>query len=437
MMWMAIRKPLSGLLFLLAVRLLVPDICRAVVVDTSLNTLLTAILAIGVIIGVFRKKISRKEFKQPLCRFIVGYTFVTFLIMLIPNSVPFNVQLSAFVQFFVCQLLPALLMMVIIQSQHDLNKVLKVLIVCTTICVGYGVVCMLFRIPFGYNAAFIQMFGQGAAVDAVGQSFEHSMGGIAGRILGTCVGRTYAFGMIAPVLFTMVWCIRAKTEDKRLNWLIALCAVAVLFTTRRSPIITASIFVLIIMIHHRAIFRMKYVAGAVLLLITVFVVVSLLPEYMNFKHVLQASLYFWDERMSDINGVGGSSVSFRLYQLKYTLKQITDTPLIGNGWGSCYYKSRHPSMIGWESIVFTTLMQGGIYGAVTTLMLYFNMYKYSIQHAKTKVYESAFILSSVTLCLFTDTIYTFFIFCGCILLNKINRFKQSKLCLYNENSLRH
>lgn len=420
MAWWSFRKPLNGLCLLLAIRLLVPDICRAIVMDLSLNTMLTIILATGVLWRLLNGRVSHREFKQPLFRFIIAYTVISFIIMLIPNSVPFMVQLTSYIQFFVCQILPALLMMILITTHKDLMRVLKVMFYSISICMGYGIISILLGIPFLYNTMFIDMFGTTQSVENFSESINSVMGGIQGRIVGTCVGRSYAFGMIAPVVFAMVWCIWGKTGIKRLKWLTLLCAIATLFTVRRSPIIAAMIFMLFLFLRKAHNEKIKMVAYALIGLVAVYGIIVLFPYFSNFQNIIESSLFFWDEGVSTQNGISGSSVSFRSYQLQYTLRQIADSPLIGNGLGSCFYKGLHPTMIGWESIVFTTLMQGGIYGAIMTILLYYHMYRYSIQRSQDTVYELAFILSAITLCVFTDTIYPFFIFCGCILMNKLN-----------------
>ena len=123
--------------------------------------------------------------------------------------------------------------------------------------------------------------------------------------------------------------------------------------------------------------------------------------------------------MANENNVSGSSVRLRLYQLNYTVSNISYSPLFGNGWGAQYVKY-HPGMFGWESIIFTSLFQSGYLGIIALTYLFVSFYKYSVENAKNRGIALAFILSSAIFCISTDTIYPFFIYLGCVILHKMN-----------------
>ena len=147
--------------------------------------------------------------------------------------------------------------------------------------------------------------------------------------------------------------------------------------------------------------------------------VYVFPQLSTFRHILESSMFFWDDSVSAKNEVTGSSVSYRVYQLKRTMELISDTPIFGNGWGSCYYRALHSDMNGWESIVFTTLMQFGYFGFLIWMHMFYRFYRYSLK-SKLRVISLAFMVASLAFCILYDTIYPFYIFFGAVLINKLS-----------------
>lgn len=74
-------------------------------------------------------------------------------------------------------------------------------------------------------------------------------------------------------------------------------------------------------------------------------------------------------------------------------------------------------MIGWESIIFTTLMQFGYLGFLLWMNLYYKFYLYS-KESKMKLISFAFMAAAMAFSIINDTIYPFYIFFGAVLINK-------------------
>lgn len=151
------------------------------------------------------------------------------------------------------------------------------------------------------------------------------------------------------------------------------------------------------------------------------IIVNVFPQLSTFKHILESSLFFWDDSVSAKNDVSGSSVAYRAFQMKKTMELVSDSPMFGNGWGSCYYRNLHSDMNGWESIVFTTLMQFGYLGFIIWGNMFYRFYHFSLK-SRQMVISLAFMMSSMAFCILNDTIYPFYIFFGAVLINKLSYF---------------
>ena len=161
--------------------------------------------------------------------------------------------------------------------------------------------------------------------------------------------------------------------------------------------------------------------------------VNIFPQLSTFRHILESAIFFWDDSVSARNEVSGSSVSYRSYQLKRTIELVSNNPIFGNGWGSCYYRSLHRDMNGWESIVFTTLMQFGYLGSMLWAYLYYRFYKYSLK-SRHHVVSFAYMSASMAFCILNDTIYPFYIFFGAVLINKVAYLDKTAIKSNNNNA---
>lgn len=353
-----------------------------------------------------------------LNNFILFFLVSSFLVTFIPDYTPWKIQISNLMQFFMTQLLPTFLLASIIKTKEDAIKLIKVFIFSFSICIIYGIGCFIMRIPYPYNQMFIDYFGYGRNADMT-SAFEQVQSGIAGRIVGTPSADSYSFGMIVPIAFSIQFCLYYYLRGKWNLILTILLGIGVLLTTRRSPIITALVFLLVLFLGNNSRIKIKYLRYMIIIMGAIFLVVAAFPELTAFGNIIETVFFFWDDKVAASNGVGGSSVSLREYQLLYTIKQIKNDWLFGNGWGAIYY-GYHPNMYGWEGIVFSALMQLGIWGVFLWSTLFYRAYKYSAFFFRNKIACKAYILSAITLCIFTDTIYLFFILLGTVILNKLH-----------------
>ena len=419
---------------MLSVRILIPDAARLILFDISLNTACTLLLAsIFFIKYVTEQKHESMNLLNTLNRFILFFLISSLIITFIPDYTPWKIQISTLIQFFITQLLPIFLLTCIIRTPKDIIKFIKVFSYSFSICIIYAIGCFIMKIPYPYNQIFIDYFGYARDANMI-LEIESVQGGVAGRIIGTPSADSYSFGMIVPIAFTIQYCLYYYLKGKWNLVLTILLGIGVLLTSRRSPIISVLIFLFILFLEYDMRKKTKYLRWAMVIISGVFIAILIFPEMAFLKNIIETVFFFWDDKVAASNGVSGSSVSLREYQFFYTINQIKKDWLFGNGWGATYY-GYHPNMHGWEGIVFSTLMQLGVWGIILWSALFCTAYKYSAMFFNKKINCKAFMLSAVTLCLFTDTIYLFFILLGAVILNKLHLLHPKTNNIY-ENSIR-
>lgn len=416
-LYLSFKKPLYGFSCLLVVKILIPDNVRFPAGDLSLNTVCSMLLFCSWLLkaGLWRK---RYPSDTKMMWYILGFIFFWgFTILLTYTSVPLEAQFKPYFGYVVLQLLPIVVMIDVIRCKSDLQLLLQCFLVSSVICVVYSVGCFVSGIPYPYNDMVNSFFpGRDTDIELVMSS---EMGGIAGRCMGTATSGTWDYGMVVTALFLCIGSIALFLKNKIWNIVWILFGIDVLCTIRRSPIIASMIFLLLIFL----LSNRKSLSKKILYLICgggiLAAVVYVFPQLSTFRHILESAMFFWDDSVSAKNEVTGTSVSYRVYQLKRTMELISDTPIFGNGWGSCYYRALHRDMNGWESIVFTTLMQFGYFGFLIWMHMFYRFYRYSLK-SKLRVISLAFMVASLAFCILNDTIYPFYIFFGAVLINKLS-----------------
>ena len=242
--YFSFKRPLLGFCSLLVVKILVPDNVRFLIGDLSLNTICSIILFASWFLkaGLWKKRIPTDT---KMIWFVIMFAlFFGFTILLTYTSVPVDIQFKTYFGYIVLQLLPIIVMIDVVRSKEDVMVLLKCFIWAAGICVVYSVACFVLGIPYPYNDMVNSIYpGRDADIEIVMSS---EMGGISGRCMGTATSGTWDYGMVVTSLFLCIGSIALILKEKswRIVWL--LFGIDVLCTTRRSPIIAAIIFLLMI-----------------------------------------------------------------------------------------------------------------------------------------------------------------------------------------------
>lgn len=420
-LYLSFKRPQWGFCSLLAIKILIPDNVRFPVGNISLNVA-CALVLFGC--WLIHRRANRKAnyTKHSICT-IVGavVAYSAFNMLLTDVSVPVFAQFKPFFAYVVLQLLPVIVMINCFKKKEDVLLLVKVFVTCSAICAFYSLTCFFLQIPYPYNNFVNSVYpGRDEDMESV---LSQVMGDVMGRCMGTATSGTYDYGMVISMLFTGIGVVYHALRKKWILIVWIMVGVDVLCTTRRAPIVTmmAFLFILFFFSDRKKLGKkLAWLAGIVGFAIAA---VFIFPQLSSFRNILEASLFFWDDSVSAKNDVSGSSVSFRVWQLKQTLTYIAHNPLFGNGWGSCYYNSKYPAMNGWESFVLTTLMQFGYLGMVIWSLLYYKFYKFSLK-GKMPVVSLAFMVSAAALLILTDTIYPFYIYYGAALIYTLGLLKE-------------
>lgn len=105
------------------------------------------------------------------------------------------------------------------------------------------------------------------------------------------------------------------------------------------------------------------------------------------------------------DNVGGSDMDMRYWQLMTTFQLFENNPIIGNGLGYIYNAiSRYGALAGGESIIFTTLIDRGILGSISILVLWGCLFAYLL---KRKYYSMLFLLAAFVASKIATLVYGF------------------------------
>ena len=105
------------------------------------------------------------------------------------------------------------------------------------------------------------------------------------------------------------------------------------------------------------------------------------------------------------DNVGGSDLEMRYWQLMTTFQLFENNPIIGNGLGYIYNAiSRYGALAGGESIIFTILIDRGLLGSISTLILWGCLFAYLL---KRRYYSMLFLLAAFIASKIATLVYGF------------------------------
>lgn len=385
----------------------------------------SVLLTFGWLINCLRGKESFSYLRVGWMNFLLGMFVFFAMVMMASPYVPIGKQFYNLLQYAILQWLPIIVMMSVVKSKYDVNLLVKIFLISTAICTVYSIVCFVLRIPYPYNAFLNMTFP--SRNDAEMVFAEIAGGSETGRCMGTATSGTWDYGMVISMLFTITAVVHNFVKSKWTLLLLVLVGIDVLFTSRRSPIIAIGLFCLIF--YGRSILRnsKSLLIGILTVLVLVFVIENV-DFFKNYRHILESSMFFWDDSVAARNDVSGSSFEYRLAQLNFVIRKLEVSPLLGCGIGCMGLVPGGSFMNGWESMVFTILIQYGFVGAILWSVLFFKFFQYANTQYTNRL-ALAFMVSALFFAVLNDTIYPFYIFFGAVLIGKIARLGIGKYSL--------
>lgn len=371
----------KGFILVVSLRLLIPASVRLIGISISLNTFLSIILLASFIIHkIYKNKMPSK------LQFIIS-SFILSSLLLAPYALNMGIidQLKKMLGFFIVDMLLGLLGWYAIQSENDFKKFFKA--ICITLFI------------IGIYGLYEYITKSNPYADWATTMFEHEQnfssffltekrGFLEGRIMGTSF-HPLAWGLIMSTAFIFILN-NKNLLHVNIRFILLLIIISNVFLcgSRSALIMIGVYFVIRLLEKPKKIFRIS-----ILTILIIACSISILPKTEKteaFIKTIESSIFFWNEKKSIEAGIGGSSISMRMEQLIFSFYLIQDSFLTGNGYGFSDIAQqsttkRYEKMMGFESIIFTKIVNQGILGLLFFLIFYFSFLFYACKQMTNKI----------------------------------------------------
>ena len=366
-----------GFAVVLAVRLIIPPIARVDMgpLQLSLNSWLTLMLFSVLIFKIVFKGnvpvVSQSKIFVPALKWLfIGL----FIISIFSIQLTFLTRLSSLVQTIYTEVSLALIAWYIFEKEQDFRSLNIVLLIATLIICLYGFYCYLTLsnpLITIMNVLFVQ------DKDALGL-MDEQRGGLAGRIQGT-MSHPLTWGGACVLLFCYFLQNTRPVKPLYRIGIILLLFANVIFSGSRSALLAllvGLIYFVAISDYKVKVTIIKYGLIGFFVLVIALYNVPALSKYQGF---FESTVLFWDDSAQASSAVKGSTTQLRFDQLAGAFDMINAAPLVGLGPGYIkWYSSNygvHPVMMGFESIVFSALVETGILGLIFWSLFFISLLK--------------------------------------------------------------
>ena len=238
----------------------------------------------------------------------------------------------------------------------------KTVVISICIAFGYG---LFLTTTNGQNP--YQMLIMAANGEVWNESYAEVGGGrMFGRI-SSVFGHPMTYGLFLGMAFIYIYTIR--DYFKKYIWVILMMGIiaAIFLCGIRSPIgaFFATVLVFLLLNH-----KVKLMVQVAIVGCLVYAVISTVPELNSYVESI------FSDKKSDVSG---SSWEMRIAQFEGCIREISDNPFFGKGYGwTGYYEQNfgdHPVMLAFESLVYVVLCNSGFVGVIIWLVfigLYIN-----------------------------------------------------------------
>lgn len=411
------KKASYGLMIYLIIRLCIPNAAR--IGDVSLNTFSLILLLVSILHTVISQYKLKYPKDQEYLRIIISLISVLFILCLFAEYVPLSFQIREIIQFVGTELLPSILFLFIIRTNEETLLAVYVIIGCALFTAIYG----LFTFVANINPLYDLFETEGNLLEN-----ELVRGGIEGMAVGIYNDSIY-LSLVSLLLITFLFNKFDFIKNKKiLSITIFLLIANLLFTTKRSALLSLIIFFIILFFdekYQKVVLKLFCFGIMLIVLLTIS-----FSEFTGLSNILLSVLFFWDDKVQNNLDMGGSSNELRYTQLLSIINIIkADGMLQGLGYGfSRYYYTKvydveiyghDPDFAGFESFAFKVLSASGIIGFIIWVRSFYKLKLYMTSRFKVeKCYAWAFILSYLIAILMTDTSGSMFLFFVLVVLNQ-------------------
>jgi len=409
-------------------------------IPIGLRSILAYIIALYLLLNIRKLDEHRKKLFKDILIFILLIIFLFLLIVFFSTQVPISNQLTTIKYTFYYSL--TFFLVLFFRKESDYSKYMDFVLFLIIISGIYGVYTYIVGVnPFGdYIIIYLKTLGeQGLGGDFI----ESERGFLTSRIYGFTVHPLMFGGILVLCTYLMIFRFFHTTSSlKKLVLIIALlfCFILIILTGSRSILIGFLGGILFYTYKH---YPFK----------TIVFLFMILLFYMGGALVIKdefvrSVLFFWEDNAE----FGGSSSSMRFIQLESCLEAVSNDAAwlfgLGHNWSGIYLDKygNVPPFQGFESILFTKIVNYGIIGSLLYFCFVFysvkNLVKKYITKKKERNYIYAFILSGLTIALFTGEYYGYKLYLVFIILF-INYYliglssNKSDVVIFNKSTILH
>ena len=279
------------------------------------------------------------------------------------NGVPLDSAFNAFRLNLMTYLILPFVIWNYSAKDPKLGEQLKITVVIS-ICIAF-VYGLVLTTTNGQNP--YQMLIMAANGEVWNEAYAEVGGGrMFGRI-SSVFGHPMTYGLFLGMAFIYIYTIRDYFN--KYIWVIMLLGIiaAIFLCGIRSPIgaIFATVLVFLLLNH-----QVKLMVQVAIVGCFIYAIISFIPDLNSYVE----SIFSGDK-----SEVAGSSLEMRIAQFEGCIREISDNPFFGKGYGwTGYYEKNfgdHPVMLAFESLVYVVLCNSGFVGVIIWLVfigLYIN-----------------------------------------------------------------
>lgn len=419
------QKSSFGIAIFLAARVLIPEVVRLPIESLSLNSGI-----ILVVFGIYILKLFQNGGKLHVNTAYIRclFVFVTCSAIILPfsNFMDLQDQYMKLVEFFLANVLPAILAICIIKTDDDLKIIITAFLVVICISMTYGLISFIMQ-----DNPYVIFFQKFYSYAYYADSTLYDWRGY--RPSATFIsGNTYGYFLTMTIPLCAFWVSKKKYGILSKAALILLL-VNLLACKRRSAMIAIAFFFIFWYISGNPSKRIKQTLFALIPCIALVFVIFITPSLVSIKNMLITTLIFWDDNAISGMAGTGSSIALRIRQATYPFTEIKDNLLFGHGfgWCECYIEAfkLHPQLYGFESILATGICEFGLIAFILYPMLFYKSYRYSVGNRRIKLlsaktnYQFLFMITEIILVIATGFNYYWLFFIIIILMERETHFE--------------
>ena len=295
-------------------------------------------------------------------------------------SMSFLNQLTAVKQFLLDLLVP-LSLVVLLRKHGECISIQKFALILVLVTCVYGV--YTYAIGTNLYSLLVQIYYPEA--NDFEKYMEEERAGLEGRIGGFIGHPVFYAGMMMIFFYLVLYFSLQMMKKKNRAWfffsVVCMLAIAVnLFLTgTRSAMVAVAVGLAYYCVRVLSYSKLMIIGASI---VGVIGVMATFPIFGKYQPMVDSIVYFWDDDKTS-GEIKGSSVSMRLNQLEGTFDIISGPRILfgnGAGWIRKYMEKngKHPVLLGFESLLFSGLVQYGVlgfllmYGGLFGSMVYVN-----------------------------------------------------------------